>query len=290
MVSKQIWPIHTRKNFLPIVLDKIATKLGKTPGFCNICGNVTFFDTSITPHRGNCICLNCKSRNRQRQIAYFILQKMTTNGHSKNPFSTIFPSIKHLKYNGKIWISETSSPLALVLKQLPNCITSEFINESTESGTRVGNTLHINMCKTHFADNSLDLIISGDVLEHIPDYKLALRETYRILSNGGYHIFTIPFYQHRFSIEHRSLYVNKELVHLKHPWFHLDPMNPKGILCYNIFAPELLSELEEIGFEASLNLIFSPSYGMFGQDGIVIVAKKITPAIHLSDWVFPETL
>ncbi len=39
---------------------------------------------------------------------------------------------------------------------------------------------------------SFDIVIAFDVLEHVPDYPKALGEVQRILSDGGYAIFTVP--------------------------------------------------------------------------------------------------
>lgn len=36
------------------------------------------------------------------------------------------------------------------------------------------------------------MVIAFDVLEHVPDYQKALQEVHRVLSPGGYAIFTVP--------------------------------------------------------------------------------------------------
>lgn len=41
-------------------------------------------------------------------------------------------------------------------------------------------------------DESFDVVIAFDVLEHVPDYKKALAEVRRVLSAGGTAIFTVP--------------------------------------------------------------------------------------------------
>lgn len=41
-------------------------------------------------------------------------------------------------------------------------------------------------------DGAFDTVIAFDVLEHVPDYLKALREVHRILSPGGWAIFTVP--------------------------------------------------------------------------------------------------
>ena len=46
-----------------------------------------------------------------------------------------------------------------------------------------------------FADASRDLVVSFDVLEHVPDYRQALREFARVLAPGGALVLTAPFVQ-----------------------------------------------------------------------------------------------
>ncbi len=41
-------------------------------------------------------------------------------------------------------------------------------------------------------DASIDLIVSSEVLEHVPDLDAAFAETYRVLRPGGAHVFTVP--------------------------------------------------------------------------------------------------
>lgn len=48
-------------------------------------------------------------------------------------------------------------------------------------------------CALPFPDNSVDLILSSEVLQGIPDHKLALDEMARILRPGGLMIVTFPF-------------------------------------------------------------------------------------------------
>ncbi|MFN3840955.1 MAG: class I SAM-dependent methyltransferase [Cyclobacteriaceae bacterium] len=44
-----------------------------------------------------------------------------------------------------------------------------------------------------FADNTFDLVLANHVLEHIPDYKKALSEIWRVLKPGGTAILQTPF-------------------------------------------------------------------------------------------------
>ena len=49
-----------------------------------------------------------------------------------------------------------------------------------------------NLERLSFADNSFDLVITADVLEHVGDLKAALFEIARVLKPGGRHVFTVP--------------------------------------------------------------------------------------------------
>lgn len=49
-----------------------------------------------------------------------------------------------------------------------------------------------NLERLTFADNSFDLFITQDVMEHIFDPAQAFREIARVLRPGGMHIFTVP--------------------------------------------------------------------------------------------------
>lgn len=51
-----------------------------------------------------------------------------------------------------------------------------------------------------FADNSQDYVYSSHTLEHIPDYKQAINEWYRVVKPGGYIVTVVP---------HRDLYEKK---------------------------------------------------------------------------------
>ncbi len=68
-------------------------------------------------------------------------------------------------------------------------------------------------------DESIDLIVMTDVLEHILDHALTIQECHRVLKRGGYIVITVPAYPCLFSSwdkwnKHYRRYTKKQLVYL----------------------------------------------------------------------------
>jgi len=280
---ESIWPLSADKNLVYNFFDNVAHKIKTLPGFCNICGKWTVFNTSQKNFREHVPCFHCGSVNRQRQIVAVLLNELELS-------TKRFASIRQLPQCLTVWNAETTRALHIRLAEYlqGNYISSEFVDASLKSGELCNGILHVDMQRTHFEDESIDYILSGDVLEHIPEPKRALQESYRILRPGGAHIFTALFYHHRFTIEQRAVLLsNDSISHLMKPWFHDDPIRPsEGALVFNVFAPELLCEIEKLGFEARLLRLHSFLHGILGNNGIVIVARKLLPPDHARDWIF----
>lgn len=276
-----IWPLQTR----PSLADRVAFALKKMPGFCNLCGRFSVFDTEQKNFREHVRCGHCGSSNRQRQLVAVLLSWALRDGGQP----PLLASVGDLPTGLVVWNAESARALhdRLSRRLGGNYVSSEYIDSGLRSGEVRDGVLHVDIQHSHFADDSLDFILSSDVLEHVPFVDRALRETYRVLKPGGCHIFTVPFYQHRFTTERRArVGAEGRIEHHCRPWFHDDPLREEGVLVYNVFAPELLCELENVGFEARLLRLHSPFHGIYGQNGIVLLARKAIPPAHQLDFIF----
>lgn len=115
-------------------------------------------------------------------------------------------------------------------------------------------------------DASLDLIVSSDVLEHVPDASAAFRESFRALRPGGAHVFTVPYEP---CTIRRAVVEGETVRHLAEPEYHSDPLDPNGILAFWHFSSDLQQQFADSG------LIFSLVKGPEGiRRSVVWVAKK----------------
>lgn len=128
------------------------------------------------------------------------------------------------------------------------------------------NVRHENMLNLSYSDRTFRYVFHGDVLEHVPDMQVALRECHRVLEPGGTLLFTCPVFNFR---KHnvRAVVENGALKHILEPAYHGNPMDPNGALVFAEPGLELLDDLRRAGFAtAELGLAFNPEQGIL-RDG-----------------------
>ena len=82
-----------------------------------------------------------------------------------------------------------------------------------------------------FPDDSLDLFVTQDVLEHIFDVDAAFREIARVLRPGGAHIFSVPLVNKANPSEPRATRLEDgSIVHHLEPEYHGNPVDADGSL------------------------------------------------------------
>lgn len=99
-----------------------------------------------------------------------------------------------------------------------------------------------------FAAARFDAVLSLDVLEHVPDYRAALREFARVLRPGGRCVLSVPFHADRERSEVLArIDAHGRVEHLQAPEYHGDPLGG-GVLCFHHFGWDLLATMREAGF------------------------------------------
>lgn len=159
------------------------------------------------------------------------------------------------------------SPLIPILSQASTYHRTYYSADDARGSYRLDGSRCEDITQLTFPDNSIDLIVSSDVLEHVPDGPAAFRETYRVLKPGGMHLFTVPTYEKTVK---RAEIVGGKISFLIEPEYHSDPLNPAGILAFWDYGKDLDTIFQDSGLK------FSIATGPHGKDQrIVWKAEKL---------------
>lgn len=218
-------------------------------GLCTICGHVGMFRRG--DHRSlreSYACANCRFTLRWRDQAGVIVDEFG-RGQAL--------SIEQLVQGGllkdvAIYEPAMRGPFVTRLKGLPNYIRSYFrpdepLGEVSSEGLR-----NENLTQLTFDENSFDLIITSDVMEHLPDVEKAFAETLRVLRPGGIHVFSIPNdYPLPDRTEPRVRIENGQFIHLKPERYHNAGDGTK-CLVYTDYGSDLSDMIQALGGRLSV--------------------------------------
>lgn len=139
------------------------------------------------------------------------------------------------------------SPLRKILSRARRHVRTFYESLEARGSLRPDGTVCQDITALTFANESFDLIVSSDVLEHVPSLGDAFRESQRVLRPGRAHLFTVP---PRLKTKKRAELVRGEILHLEPPEYHRDPLSPEGILAFWDLGPDLgdLFGSEELRF------------------------------------------
>lgn len=261
--TRQVFPLPAQQEHDSLGL---AFPGGSVDGVCSVCGHRCSFRGFTDNLRESGACSMCGSFNRQRQIAHMVRSRLG------------MPLVGPLQFaaDARVYNTETTGAFHKQLERLvPGYVSSEYFGPEHSPGADVDGRRHEDLQRLSFADESLDLVLSSDVLEHMPDPYLAHREIFRALRPGGRHIFTVPFNTGTPQDDVRARLTNGEIEYLAEKQFHGDPVRPdEGVLVWTVFGLESLLRLSEIGYVVSAWNLYEPRHGIVGHWSLVFEAAK----------------
>jgi len=179
----------------------------------------------------------------------------------------------------RIYLAEQVTPFFKMLKSRYVKVTgSEYLGDNIPGGKRKRVRSHLvrheDLTHLSFSDASFDLVISQDIFEHIPDYKSAFAECFRVLNSTGHLIFTIPFFPNLELTEVRAkLTEGGAVTHILEPEYHGNPV-AENSLCFQHFGWDLLDDLRNAGFsQAVAKMYWGPWQGHIGIPSFIFHAS-----------------
>ena len=139
---------------------------------------------------------------------------------------------------------------------------------------------HQDLCALSFADESFDLLICGELFEHVGELDLAFCEAARVLRPGGRMVSTCPlaFGQQESIVKARHNPATGQTELIGEAEFHGDPVRPqRGSLVYRVPGWEVLEQLREAGFaHTAIHHIVSWKHGVLGSDlpGVLVIEAQ----------------
>jgi hypothetical protein len=249
------------------LIDSSKSEVFTVDGFCVPCGNKVPFLVDMQSggqHQGNSWlpnwrerleCPLCRMNNRQRLMATLIKQELDEQRK------------KH------VYFMEQVTPIynwATATFKKHNIVGSEYLGHEYEGGTIIKNIRHEDVEKLSFTNDELDLIVSNDVFEHVPNPARAFAECFRVLKNGGMMLATIPFHSNNVLSVARAKIANGQLEHILPPAYHGNPVSADGSLVFSDFGWDVLKEMRAAGFsDVCVEIYASAKLGHLGREQLV---------------------
>lgn len=157
---------------------------------------------------------------------------------------------------------------------------SEYLGDKVPLGTEdAAGRRNEDATQLTYKDDSFDVALSFEVLEHIPDYHKALEETARILRPGGRFYFTAPFAASHQETQVRAKCENGRITHILPPEYHGDPVRDEGILCFQYFGWDIVDALRTVGFrDVEAIVLDETEYGYYAEDPILVFRATVDPS------------
>ena len=209
---------------------------------CSVCGSANVLCTSPEEnYRESFVCGSCFALARTEALARAVVLRLARKGE------TSLAEISQERRRCKVHEFGFVGAIADILRGQSWFSMSEYF-ESTPVGEVGPKGIRCeDLTQLTFPDESFDIAISQDVLEHVPDPVATFREIARVLRSGGTHIFTVPQDLGLPRSVTRARVTGGVLLHLQPAEYHGDPVRSEGALVFTDFGADLPEIVERAG-------------------------------------------
>jgi SAM-dependent methyltransferase len=250
---------YLKNKISKIYENKIGSYFFKHSGFCPCCEQDVIFISRNSWLRDHFKCSNCKSIPRERALMFTI--------------NKYYPNWKNLAIH-------ESSPghrghsINLRNKAKQYTETQYFAKKSL--GSIVNGVRNEDLENQTFEDESFDLVITSDVMEHIYEPVKAFKEIHRTLKSGGAHIFSVPLInKHKKTQRWSNKGKNGEPIFLFEPEWHGNPIDKKGSPVTMHWGFDIVDFIKKhTNSDCSIEYIDNLDFGIRAEYIEIIVSKK----------------
>jgi SAM-dependent methyltransferase len=249
-------------------------------GRCNVCGKETsFFYTDEALYRESLACAHCLSTSRYRSIARGILRAIRElTGLEAGSLAELDPDFE--KASLRIYDTQVPFYFRVCAYPVPDILarckwidvqTSTYKPAETPGVSLGANITNQNLEALTFPDNSFDIVITSDVMEHVRlDYK-AHWEIRRVLKPGGFYLFTVPHFRDRSETFYRVAVVDPydatKDIYLTEKEYHGDANSEGGgALSFRSYGTEIDRALDGLGFTVEYTKEDFPEAGIYNTE------------------------
>jgi len=216
-------------------------------GFCTLCGTYGRFVRDRPAIRESYRCKPCGASARERHQAEVILNRFSKHGSKSIKALVEEPELQALR----IYELTLRGRFFRYLHKLPNYTHSYYWDDIAPGEYHDGLQCQDVMSLT-YPDDSFDLIISSDVLEHVRRPLFGFQEIARVLKPGGIHCWTVPaLHPLRQETHYKIDTSGSSDIFVDPPRYHIDALGGKSLL-YTEFGRDVCEELRKFGMDTEI--------------------------------------
>ena len=236
----------------------MVTYPNERSGFCPICDEATSFIAYSDWFRDYLVCTRCGSVPRERAVALSI--------------GTAAPAWRSLRIHESSPADRgTSRKLA---SECPAYTATQLFPDmplgSIHNGVR-----NENLEQQTFADDSFDLVVTQDVMEHVFHPDLVCSEVARTLGPNGHYIFSVPTYKEQVHTKQLAFESGGSVEILGEPMYHGNPVDPNGSLVTYLYGYDLAENIYRwSGLDVCVIRFHDHQLGIIGEHTEVYICRK----------------
>jgi SAM-dependent methyltransferase len=188
-------------------MEDVSVPVLKSFGHCSTCDREVDFVSYKAWLRDSFLCSNCGSLPRERALMLVI--------------DTYFPAWRDSVIHESSPVDRGAS--LRLAKECSQYVPTQYLPDH-QPGCLIGGMRCENLEALTFSDETIDLHVTQDVLEHVFHPSKVFSEISRTLRPGGMHIFTVPLVKKNSPSKPRARINDGEIIYLEPAMYHGSPI------------------------------------------------------------------